>query len=98
MKVVAISPAEAGGVGDIPDESAGEPLPFVRRLKTGSTWASWSSHPKTDVSQGIGMGTTTGLSYFMPEWLATDDGALMSMTSRCHSMSRARFDPTRSSR
>ena len=35
----------------------------------------WVPSPDTDVSQGIGMGTSTGTSYFMPEWVAKNDGS-----------------------
>lgn len=35
----------------------------------------WVPSPDTDVSQGIGMGTSTGSTYFMPEWVAKDDGS-----------------------
>jgi hypothetical protein len=35
----------------------------------------WVPSPHTDVSQGIGMGTSTGASYFMPEWVAKNDGS-----------------------
>ncbi|MBA3462160.1 MAG: hypothetical protein H0T46_19525 [Deltaproteobacteria bacterium] len=38
----------------------------------------WVPSPETDVSQGIGMGTTTGLSYFMPEWVDDLDDLEMS--------------------
>jgi hypothetical protein len=35
----------------------------------------WVPSADTDVSQGIGMGTSTGSTYFMPEWVAKDDGS-----------------------
>ena len=34
----------------------------------------WVPSLETDVSQGISMGTSTGSSYFMPEWVAKNDG------------------------
>lgn len=35
----------------------------------------WVPSPDTDVSQGIGMGATTGTGYFFPEWVAANDGS-----------------------
>lgn len=35
----------------------------------------WVPSADTDVSQGIGMGTSTGRTYFLPEWVAKDDGS-----------------------
>jgi hypothetical protein len=35
----------------------------------------WVPSADTDVSQGIGMGTSTGSTYFMPECVAKDDGS-----------------------
>lgn len=35
----------------------------------------WVPSPETDVSQGIGMGTSTGATYFMPEWVSESDGS-----------------------
>lgn len=35
----------------------------------------WVPSPETDVSQGISMGTSTGAMYFMPEWVAKNDGS-----------------------
>ncbi len=45
----------------------------------GFTWGDgdyfhWVPSEQTDVSQGIGMGTTSGSSYFLPESLAASDG------------------------
>jgi hypothetical protein len=46
----------------------------------GFTWGDgdyfhWVPSPATDVSQGIGMGTSKGPGYFFPEWVARDDGS-----------------------
>lgn len=35
----------------------------------------WVPSAETDVSQGIGMGTSTGTGYFMPEWVVKNDGS-----------------------
>lgn len=35
----------------------------------------WVPSPDTDVSQGIGMGATTGTGYFLPESVAANDGS-----------------------
>lgn len=35
----------------------------------------WVPSPDTDASQGIGMGNGNGMGYFMPEWVAKNDGS-----------------------